>query len=118
MGRQDYVRNNVSMNFVATAVQNGQQGCLFSAEGNVYTTAKGFTLPAAAIGFRLYPTTNDIRFSIDETTGTVGSIDGGTRGIGGIAKAGEWTERYVDTGSAHIVYVLGTTTTNVAAEAF
>ena len=57
-------------------------------------------VPAAAVGFRLYPTTNAIRFAVDADPAVEGGIT--VNAAGAIAKAGAWETRMLPAGSSTI----------------
>jgi len=82
---------------------------------NISTTVVPCTVPSNAVGFRLYPTTNAIRFNVDADPVAAGTVNAAT--AGGIAQAGIWETRLLPAGSS-TVRILGTTTTNVDIEWF
>lgn len=82
---------------------------------NISSTVVPCSIPSGAIGFRLYPTTNDIRFAIDEDPVTAGTVNAAT--VGAIAKSGAWEKRLVIPNASE-VRLLGTTETDVDIEWF
>lgn len=89
---------------------------LTSGSGSVSTSVVTVTVPDDAMGFRLYATTNPIRFAINEDPATVGTLASLT--VGGIAKADMWETRIIAIGTSRTLRLLGTTATTVDVEFF
>ena len=86
---------------------------------DISTTVVPCSAPVSAIGFRLYPTTNAIRFAVDEDPVAAGTVNAAT--IGAVAKAGAWESRLLGQqvgDTARTVRLLGTTATTVDLEWF
>ena len=79
------------------------------------TTVLSCSVVSGAVGFRLYPTTNAIRFAIDTDPAVAGTVNAAT--VGSIAKAGAWETRLLPEGST-TVRLLATVATTVDIEWF
>ena len=91
-------------------------GQLSSGRGTeVSTTPYSITIPDGAEGFRIFPTTNAIRFAVDMNPGVEGGFT--VLSSGGVAKPGIWETRLLPDGSTTL-NVLGTTPTVVDVEFF
>lgn len=96
-----------------------ETGVLLSGAEELTTNVVSVTIPIGAVGFRLYPTTNDIRFAVDEDPVAVGTLTDDSLTCGGIAKAGQWEKRYIGISDVvRTLNILCSTTTNVATEIF
>ena len=81
----------------------------------VSTTVYTINIPAEAVGFRIYPTTNAIRFAVDHHPAVEGGFT--VNSVGAIAKPGAWENRLLPQGSTTL-NVLGTSSTIVDIEFF
>jgi hypothetical protein len=87
---------------------DARQGALSSLEVTLSATpgtVTTITLPDTAQGFRIYPRTNAVRFSINENPAAVGAsssttIAASAFGVGGIAKRDQWEVRLLETGAS------------------
>lgn len=83
-----------------------------------YTLGAGVTsisVPDTSIGFRLYPVTTDVRFAVGEDPAAEGS---GALAVGGIAKADQWEQRLLETGTSRTLRIRGTNTATCRVEVF
>ena len=91
-------------------------GHLSSGRGTeVASSVYSIDIPDGAEGFRIYPTTNAIRFAVDADPSTEGGFT--VLSSGAIAKPGAWETRLLQAGSS-TVRVLATTSTIVDVEFF
>ena len=88
--------------YVDTGVEKSIEITLSGTPGTVTT----ITLPDTAKGFKLYPRTNHIRFSVNNTspaavaTSSSGTIAASAFAAGGIAKNDAWETRLLPTGAS------------------
>lgn len=75
---------------------DARQGKLTSGSYTVGSTKTEINIPSWAIGFRLYPVTNDIRFAIGEDPLQAGSA---TQAVGATAKGDAWETRLIEAGA-------------------
>ena len=91
-------------------------GHLSSGRGTeVSTTPYSITIPSTAEGFRIWPTTNAIRFAVDSNPSTEGGFT--VLSSGAIAKPGAWETRLLPAGSTTL-NVVATSVTVVDVEFF
>lgn len=87
---------------------DARNGKLTSGSYTVNTTAT-IAIPSWARGFRLYPSSNDIRFAVGEAPAAIGA---GTLTVGHTAKADSWETRLLESGATN-VQLLSTASTTV-----
>jgi hypothetical protein len=97
--------------YVDTANESSLEVTLSGTPGTVTT----ITLPNTAKGFKLYPRTNHIRFSVNNTsTAAVGTSSSTTVAasvfaVGGIAKNDMWETRLLPNGASRTLSLRSTT---------
>lgn len=105
-----------TVKLVSDAAQNLTGGrILQSTSGSVNTTST-INVPDGAMGFRIFPTSNSIRFGINEAPAAVGSLP--TLANGGIAKNDIWETRIIGNGVSRTLQLLSTAATTVDVEFF
>jgi len=98
----------------AALVADAKTAKLVSGTWTVATTAS-IDIPVTAIGFRIYPTSNSIRFAVGEAPVAAGS---GSLTAGGIAKNDMWETRLLVDGEGRTLQLLSTASTVVEVEIF
>ena len=106
---------------------DARTGALFSLSvtlSGTPNTVTTITLPDNARGFRLYPTSNDVRFAVGENpatlaTATATTIAAAAFGVGGIAKGDQFETRLLEAGTSRTLRLSSATaSTVVTAETF
>jgi hypothetical protein len=75
---------------------DARSGKLTSGSYTVGATKTEINIPSWAIGFRLYPVTNDIRFAVGEDPVQAGSA---AQAVGATAKADQFCTRLLEAGA-------------------
>ena len=97
-------------NRIRTKKEDWPVGHLQTARGTqISSTYHRINIPASAVGFRIYPTTNAVRFAVDaDPSATEGGFT--VNAAGAIAKPGAWETRMLPSASTTISIAAATST--------
>lgn len=101
-------------NRIRTKKEDWPVGHLATARGTeISATYHRINIPSTAVGFRIYPTTNAIRFAVDaDPSVTEGGFT--VNAAGAIAKPGAWETRMLPAGSSTVsVAAVASTTVDI-----
>lgn len=101
---------------VGDAAQNVTNNRVLKSTSGSVNTTQSISIPDEALGFRIYPTANSIRFAVNEAPAAVGTMP--ALAVGGIAKNDIWETRLLDWGTAKTLQLLSTAATTVDVEFF
>ena len=111
MAASDDLAGRQFESYVDTGAEQSIEITLSGTPGTVTTV----TLPAAAKGFKLYPRTNHVRFSVDNTslaavaTSSAATIAASAFAVGGIAKGDMWETRLLPSATTRTLSLRSTT---------